>query len=72
MCVGGVAADYENAFGVFDVVVAGRRRIRAQRLFVAGDGATHAKAGIGVYVVSAQQTLGEFVKDVVVLGEQLA
>ena len=69
---GRVAADDEEALGVLQVVVAGGRRIGAQRLLVAGHRAAHAQARVGVDVVGADQALGELVEDVVVLGQQLA
>jgi hypothetical protein len=67
-----VAAHDEQALRVLQVVVAGRRRVGAQRLLVAGHRAAHAQARVGVDVVGAHQALGELVEDVVVLGEQLA
>jgi hypothetical protein len=69
---GGVAAGDEQAVGVVDVVVAGRRRVGAQRELVAGHRAAHAQARVGVDVVGADQALGQLVEDVVVLGQQLA
>jgi hypothetical protein len=57
---------------VHDVVVAGRRRIGAERGLVARDRAAHAQARVGVDVVGADQALGELVEDVVVLGKELA
>ena len=56
----------------FDVVVAGRRRVGAQRELVAGHRAAHAQARVAVDVVGADQALGQLVEDVVVLGQQLA
>ena len=41
---GGVAAHDEKTLGTVDVLVAGRWRVSAQRLFVAGHGAAHAQA----------------------------
>ena len=67
-----VAAGDEQALGVFQVVVAGGRRIGPQRLFVARDGAAHAQARVGVDVVGADQALGQLVEDVIVFGQQLA
>ena len=58
--------------GVVDVLVARRRRIGAQRRLVSGDRARHAQPRIGVDVVGADETLGELVEDVIVLGQQLA
>ena len=67
-----VGAGDEQALGALDVLVAGGRRIGAQRHLVAGDRARHAQPRIGVDVVGADQTLGQLVEDVVVLGEELA
>ena len=72
MGVGGVAAGDEQAVRLVDVGVAGGRRIGAQRLLVAGDGRRHAQPRVGVDVVGADQSLGELVEDVIVLGQQLA
>ena len=72
MRIGGVGADDENQVGLVDIFVAGRRRIGAQRLLVAGHRARHAQARIGIDVVGADQALGELVEDVIVLGQQLA
>ena len=69
---GRVAAGDEQALRVAQVVVAGGRRVGAQRGLVAGHGAAHAQARVGVDVVGADQALGQLVEDVVVLGEQLA
>ena len=70
--IGGVAAHNEQALRVVNVVVAGRWRVSAQRLLVAGHGAAHAQAGVGVDVVGADQSFGQFVENVVILGQQLA
>ena len=61
----------ENQIGVIDVFVAARRRIGAQRGFVAGHGGRHAQARIGVDVVGADETFGEFVEDVIIFRQQL-
>ena len=55
-----------------DVLVAGGRRVGAERQLVAGDRARHAQPRVGVDVVGADQPLRELVEDVVVLGQQLA
>ena len=57
---------------VVDVVVAGGRRVGAERLLVARHRARHAQPRVGVDVVGADQALRELVEDVVVLGEELA
>ena len=67
--VRGVGANNENARCRLDIVIAGGWRISPQRLLVARHCAAHAQAGVGVDVVSANQALGEFVEDVIVLGE---
>ena len=69
---GRVAAHNEQTAGMLQVVVAGGRSIGAQGGLVAGNGAAHAQAGIGVQVVGAQQALGQLVKDVIVFRQQLA
>ncbi len=55
-----------------DIRVAARRRIGAQRLFVAGNGRRHAQTRIGIDVVGTDQALGQLVENVIVLGHQLA
>ncbi len=62
----------EHALGVLQIVVARRRCVCAQGLFVARHGAAHAQARVGVDVVGADQALGQLVEDIVVLGQQLA
>src|SRR6185436_213677 len=57
--------------GAVDVLVAARRRVRPERKLVAGDRRGHAQAGIGVDVVGADESPGELVEYVIVLGEQL-
>ena len=69
---GRVAARDEKAVRMVHILVAGRWRVGAQRELVAGHGAAHAQARIGVDVVGADQALGQLVEDVVVLGQQLA
>ena len=70
--VSGVAAGDEHRLRVVQVVVAGGRRVGAERGLVAGHRAAHAQTRVGVEVVGADQALGQLVEDVVVLGEQLA
>ena len=69
---GRIGAGDEDELGLENVLVAARRRIGAQRLLVAGNGGGHAEPRIGVDVVGADQPLGQFVEDVVILGHQLA
>ena len=57
---------------VVDVIKTGRRGVRAKGQLVARHGRGHAKPGIRVDVVGADQALGQLVEDVVVLGEELA
>ncbi len=68
----GVAARDEDASRVIDVLVAGGRRIGAQRLLVAGHRRRHAKTRVRVDVVGPDEALRELVERVVVLGEELA
>ncbi len=72
MRISRIGADDEHHLGQVDILVAGRRRIGAQRLLVAGHRAGHAQARIGIDIVGADQALGELVEDVVILGQQLA
>ena len=67
-----VAANDEYALGVVHVVITVWWGIGPQRLFVACYGAAHAQARVGVYIVGAQQALGQLVEDVIVFGQQLA
>ena len=69
---GRIGASNEDELGLQDVRVAARRGIGAQCLLVAGNGRRHAEPRIGVDVVGADQALGQFVEDVVILGHQLA
>ena len=61
----------EQAMRAVDIGVTGRRRIGTQRHFVTRHRRRHAQARIGIDVVSADQALGEFIEDVIVLGQQL-
>ena len=70
--MGRVGACDENAVGVVDVLVAGRRRIGAQRGLVACDRRGHAQPRVGVDVVGADQRPRQFVEYVIVLGQKLA
>ena len=72
MRVGRVGTRDQQQVRVIEVLVAGRRRIGAERLLVAGHRARHAQARVGVDVVRADQALRELVEDVVILGQQLA
>lgn len=62
----------ENHLGLPYILVTARRRIGAQGLLVTRHRRGHAQAGIGIDVVGADQSLGQFVEDVIVLGHQLA
>jgi hypothetical protein len=66
-----VRSDDEQRLRQGQVFVTGRRRVAAQRGFVAGHRAAHAQARIGVEVVGANQPFDELVEHVVVLGQQL-
>ncbi len=68
---GHVAADDEHRARMVQVFVAARRRVGAERAFVAGHCTAHAKARIGVDIVGAEQPLAQLVEGVIVLGEQL-
>jgi len=68
----GIRPCEEKTFGVIDILIRAGWRIRTQRGLVPGDGAAHAETRIGVDVIGTDQSLGEFVENVIVLGEQLA
>ena len=67
----GVRSGDEKTARVIDIVVARGRRIGAKRRLVTGDGARHAEPRIRVDVVGADESLGELVEDVIVLGQEL-
>ena len=67
----GVRSGDEKTARVIDIVVARGRRIGAKRRLVTGDGARHAEPRVRVDVVGADKPLGEFVEDVIILGQQL-
>ena len=69
--IGRVGAHQEQGARMIDIFVARRRRVGAQRELVAGHGAAHAKARIGIDVVGPEQAFREFVEDVVILGQEL-
>ncbi len=69
---GGVGTGDEHRLRVVDVLVARGGRVGPQGGLVPGHRAAHAQPRVGVDVVGAEQALGQFVEDVVVLGEQLA
>ena len=64
--IGGVTACDKQAVGMHDIVIASRWCICTEREFVASDCTAHAQARIGVDVVGAEQSFGEFVEDVIV------
>ena len=66
-----IAARDEKTMCVINVLIASRGRVRTQRQFVGRHGAAHAKPGVRVDVVRSDQTLGELIENVVVLGEEL-
>ena len=68
----GVGAFYEQAVGVFDVVVTNGYGVFAEGHFIGGHGTAHAKAGVGVDVVAADKAFDKFVEDVVFFREALA
>src|ERR1035438_9758134 len=72
MVLGQVRAEDEEGVGVGDVVVTGRRAVAAQTGLVAGHGAAHAQAAVGVPVVAAQIALEELAREVTGLRVELA
>src|SRR6266498_5392589 len=64
MTVGHVGPDDEKTFGVFDVVITGRRAVTAEGQLVGAGGAGHAEARVGIEVVCADDAFGQFVENV--------
>ena len=69
---GEVGADQQDQIGGLEVGVAARHRVGAEGALVAGHGRGHAQARVGVDVGGAEKALGQLVRDVIVLGQQLA
>ena len=72
MRVGRVGTCDEEAFGVIDVFVATWRCVNSERLLVTRHCRRHTEARIGIDVVGADQALGEFIENIIILGQQLA
>ncbi len=72
MTGGGVGAEHEQAVGLREVRVAGRRPVGAERAAVTGDRGGHAQARVRVDVVGAEEALEQLHGGVVVLRQQLA
>src|SRR5690606_7598573 len=68
----GVGAFYEQAVGLFDVVVTNGYGVFAEGDFIGGHGTAHAKARVGVAIVAADKAFDKFVEDVVFFREALA
>src|SRR5690606_39351719 len=68
----GVGAFYEQAVGLFDVVVTNGYGVFAEGHFIGGHGTAHAKARVGVDIVGADKAVDIFVDDVVFFREALA
>src|SRR5713226_5332522 len=72
MTVGGVGPDEEKTIGKIDVGVRNRWTVRSERHLITGRGRCHTKAGVGVEIVRAEETLGQLVANIILLGGQLA
>ena len=72
MAPGEVGADEDHEVGSLEVLIGPGHRIGAEGATVAGDGGRHAQARIGVDVGRADEALHQLVRDVIVLGEELA
>ncbi|MNO92275.1 hypothetical protein D3C76_838430 [compost metagenome] len=64
MTVGHVGADDEKQVRAIEVLIRARRSVGTEGELVAAAGAGHAQAGIGFYVVGADETLGQLVDQV--------
>ena len=72
MAPGGIGADQDQKIGGFEILIAARNGVAAERALVARHARRHAQPGIGVDVGGADEALGELVDDVIVLGQNLA
>ncbi|MEY9435348.1 hypothetical protein ABIF14_002439 [Bradyrhizobium elkanii] len=57
---------------MLEILVAARHGVAAERALVPGDAGGHTQPRIGVDIGGADETLGELVDDVIVLGQELA
>lgn len=71
MAVGHVRADHEEGVGAVEVLVGAGRPVRAQRELVAGAGARHAQAGVGLDPVRPYEALRQLVGEVLRLQRHL-
>ena len=67
-----VGAKGQQAVGVFKVLVATGRAVRAEGALVTGDGRRHAQGGVAVVVVGADHAARQFAQGVELLGHDLA
>ena len=72
MAPGGVGADEDQEIGGFEIFIAARNGVAAERALVARHARRHAQPRIGIDVGGADEALGELVDDVIVLGQNLA
>ena len=72
MAPGRVRADQHDRIGQLEVFITTRHNVFAEGALVAGHGGRHAQARIGVDVGAADVALHELVRDVVILGQDLA
>ena len=67
-----VGAEGEQAFGVFEIVVAAGRAIAAEGTLIAGRRRGHAQRGVAVVVVGADHAACELAEGIELLGHDLA
>ena len=72
MTPGRIRADQHDEIGQFQILVAARHQILAERAAVAGDAGGHAQPRVRVDVRRADEALHQLVRDVIVFGQQLA
>src|SRR5258708_35277272 len=68
---GRIGPGYKKAIGLFDIFIAGRHAVFSQGHFIGGDGATHAKPGVGVDIIAADKPFYQFIDHVIFFREAL-
>ena len=67
-----VGADQHQQIGLVEILVTARHGVGAERAAMAGDRGGHAQPRIGIDIGAADESLHQFVGDVVILGQHLA
>ena len=69
---GGVRAHQHHQIAVFHVLIAARHHVGAKGALISGHRRGHTEPGIGIDIGGADKSLHQFIRRVVVLGEQLS